>query len=91
MDTNEMIGQTTQLASMEQLTALATTTTESFGLSMRQVAAAMIGQQAQYLDADGVEHSGTVSAVSFANAVPQLTIGDATVALDAVSGLAARS
>ena len=89
MDTNEMIGQTTQLASMEQLTSLASTMTESFALTMRQTAAALLGQQAQYLDADGVEHSGTVSAVSFAGAVPQLTIGDATVSLDTVSGLTA--
>jgi len=91
MDTNEMIGQTTQLASMEQLTALATTTNESFALSMRTAAAALIGQQAQYLDADGVAHTGTVSAVSFADSIPQLTIGDATVALDAISGLSTDS
>jgi flagellar hook-length control protein FliK len=40
MNTNEMIAQTTQLASMEQLTQLTSTTTESFALSMRQTAAA---------------------------------------------------
>jgi len=91
MNTNEMIAQTTQLASMEQLTSLSSTTTESFALSMRQAAAALIGQQARYVDADGVEHSGTVSAVSFAGNVPQVTIGDATVRLDAVSGLSISS
>ncbi|UUT36059.1 flagellar hook assembly protein FlgD [Microbacterium elymi] len=91
MNTNEMIGQTTQLASMEQLTALATTSSEGFALSMRQTAAALIGQQAQYLDADGVEQTGKVSAISFAGAVPQLTIGDASIPLDAVSGLSLTS
>lgn len=91
MDTNEMIAQTTQLASMEQLTALAATTTESFALSMRQTAAALIGQEAQYVDADGVTQSGVVSSVSFAGPVPIVTIGDAEIALDAVSGLSLKS
>ncbi|QAY60071.1 flagellar hook capping protein [Microbacterium protaetiae] len=89
MNTNEMIGQTTQLASMEQLTALSTTTTENFALTMRQAAAALIGAQAHYVDDAGVEHAGKVDAVSFADTVPQLTIGGTTVALDAVSGLTA--
>ncbi|MDP3953073.1 flagellar hook assembly protein FlgD [Microbacterium sp.] len=87
MNTNEMISQTTQLASMEQLTALATTTTENFALSMRQTAAALIGQEAQYVDAKGVEKSGIVTAVSFASGVPLVTIGDTAVPLDSVSGL----
>lgn len=91
MDTNEMIAQTTQLASMEQLTALTATTTESFALSMRQTAAALIGQEAQYVDADGETQSGVVSSVSFAGPVPIVTIGDAEVALDAVSGLSLKS
>ncbi|WP_404435805.1 flagellar hook capping protein [Microbacterium aerolatum] len=87
MNTNEMIAQTTQLASMEQLTALSTTTNENFALSMRQTAATLIGQEAQYVDADGVEQTGIVSAVSFSSAVPMVTIGDTAVPLDAVSGL----
>lgn len=87
MDTNQMISQTTQLASMEQLTALTSLTSESFALSMRQTAAALIGQQAQYVDGEGKTQTGIVSSVSFAGAVPQVTIGDVTIALDAVSGL----
>lgn len=90
MNTNEMISQTTQLASMEQLTALSSTTTESFALGMRQAATALIGQEARYLDGAGVEQSGTVTAISFAGTVPQVTIGDATIPLDAVSGLSLR-
>lgn len=87
MNTNEMIAQTTQLASMEQLTALSATTTENFALSMRNTAAALIGKEAQYVDADGVEKSGTVTAVSFAGPVPLVTIGDTAIPLDAISGL----
>ena len=87
MNTNEMIAQTTQLASMEQLTQLTTMTSESFALSMRQTAAALIGREAQYVDADGVSHSGIVTSVSFAGPVPLVTIGDENVPLDAISGL----
>ncbi|MGW9156946.1 flagellar hook capping FlgD N-terminal domain-containing protein [Microbacterium sp. NPDC055665] len=87
MNTNEMISQTTQLASMEQLTALSATSTESFALSMRQTAAALIGHEAQYVDEDGVTQKGIVTSVSYAGAVPLVIIGDATIALDAVSGV----
>lgn len=87
MNTNEMISQTTQLASMEQLTALTATSTESFALSMRQTAAALIGHEAQYVDENGVTQKGIVTSVSYAGAVPLVTIGDASIPLDAVSGV----
>lgn len=87
MNTNEMISQTTQLASMEQLTALTATSTESFALSMRQTAAALIGHEAQYVDEKGVTQKGIVTSVSYAGAVPLVTIGDASIPLDAVSGV----
>jgi flagellar basal-body rod modification protein FlgD len=54
---------------------------------MRQTAATLIGQEAQYVDEDGVEQTGIVSAVSFSSAVPMVTIGGTAVPLDAVSGL----
>lgn len=87
MNTNEMIAQTTQLASMEQLTQLTTMTSESFALSMRHTAAVLMGRDAQYTDADGVSQTGTVTAVSFAGPVPLVTIGGQSVPLDALSGL----
>jgi len=87
MNTNEMLAQTTQLASMEQLTALAATSTESFALSMRQTAAALIGSRAEYIGADGTALSGIVTSVSFAGTVPMVQIGDASVPLDAVSAI----
>jgi flagellar basal-body rod modification protein FlgD len=89
MNTNEMIGQTTQLAMMEQLTALASTSTETFALTMRQTAADLVGRRATYLDADGKQHTGVVTSVSFAGATPQVLFGDVSVALDAVSGVVA--
>ena len=87
MDTNEMISQTTQLAMMEQLTTLADNGTEAFALNMRQAATALIGQEASYQDADGKTVTGIVTKVSFDGPIPQVTIGDKTVALDAITGI----
>ena len=87
MDTNQMISQTTQLAMMEQLTAMSRNSSEAFALDMRQAATALVGQRAGYVDANGVPASGIVSKVSFEGSVPQVTIGDVTVALDAVTSV----
>lgn len=87
MDTNQMISQTTQLAMMEQLTAMSRNSSEAFALNMRQAATALIGQRAGYLDAAGAPASGIVSKVSFEGSIPQVTIGDVTVALDAITSV----
>ena len=89
MDTNQMIAQTTQLAMMEKLTALSTTSDENFSLQMRTAAAALVGQNVTYTDATGASVTGIVSAVSYAGSVPQVTVGKASVALDAISGVTA--
>ncbi|POH62120.1 flagellar hook capping protein [Cryobacterium zongtaii] len=89
MDTNQMISQTTQLAMMEKLTALSTTADENFSLQMRTAAAALVGQDVTYTDATGASVTGIASAVSYAGPVPQVTVGTASVALDAISGVTA--
>jgi flagellar basal-body rod modification protein FlgD len=88
MDTNEMMAQTTQLASMEQLTSLTQMTEEGFSLQMRSAASALIGQTVSYVDADGATVTGVVSSVSFKQAVPTVKVGDVELPLDAVSGIA---
>lgn len=90
MDTNQMISQTTQLAMMEQITALTTTGTENFSLQMRMAAAALIGQDVSYTGADGETVTGVASAVSYAGPVPQVTIDGVAVPLDTISGVTAR-
>ena len=87
MDTTEMMAQSTQMASMEQLTAVADTTRESFALQMRVAASAMLGQEVSWTDADKVVRTGTVAGVDFSGAVPMVKVGDATVALDAISSV----
>lgn len=88
MDTTEMMAQSTQLASMEQLTSLAETTRESFALQMRIAASGLVGQQVSVVGADGTTTTGIASAVSFAGETPTVTVNGVTVALDAVSAIA---
>ncbi len=89
MDTNQMIGQTTQLSMMAKLTEMTTTSQENFSLQMRTSAAALVGKQVTYTGKDGSTVSGLASAVSYAGPVPQITVDGKTVALDAVSGVTA--
>jgi flagellar basal-body rod modification protein FlgD len=89
MDTNAMIGQTTQLAMMEQLTNMNTTGTESFALQMRIAASSMIGQKIGYTDSTGNPATGTASAVSFSGKTPTVTINGVEVALDSITGVTA--
>ncbi len=88
MDTTEMMAQSTQLASMEQLTAMADTAAESFALQMRIAAAGLVGQEVSVVDADGVAHTGLATAVSFSAATPTVTVDGVTVDLDQVSAVA---
>jgi flagellar basal-body rod modification protein FlgD len=81
-----MLAQTTQLASMEQLTTLTGLTDESFSLQMRAAASALLGQTVEYYGDDDEVLSGTVTSVSFAQKVPTVTIGDRTIRLDELLG-----
>lgn len=91
MDTNEMISQTTQLAMMEQLTALSDTGSEAFALNMRQAATSLIGQEAGYEDAEGDVVTGVVTKVTFDGPIPQVTIGGKEVPLDAITAIASKT
>jgi flagellar basal-body rod modification protein FlgD len=89
MDSNAMITQTSQLASMQALTSLDTTDTDNFSLQQRTSAAELIGKDATYLDSTGATQSGVVTAVSFSGTTPTLTIGGNTVDFSTVTGLTA--
>lgn len=91
MDTNQMMTQTTQLSSMEQLTALSATSRESFALQMRSSAAALIGQKVSYTNAKGVAVTGIATSVSFAASTPTVTVGSDVVPLDSVSAITSSS
>ena len=87
MDTNDMIAQTTQLASMEQLTAMAKMDEENFSLQMRIAAAALIGQNVTYTDDDGAAVTGTAQSVSYAAGVPTVNVNGQDILLDRISGV----
>lgn len=84
MDTTEMMSQSTQLATMEQLTAVADTSKNSYDLQMRVAAGSLVGQEVGFVQ-DGVDRTGVVSAVSFKEAVPTVTVGEWTVPLSSIS------
>jgi len=91
MDTNEMIAQTTQLAMMEKITAMSTTSEENFSLQMRMASASLIGQQVSYEGSDGATVTGTATAVSYAGSVPQVTVDGKAISLDAIAGITTAS
>ncbi len=87
MDTNQMISQTTQLAMMESIATMTTTSEENFSLQMRGVAAALVGQQVSYYGKDGSLITGTASSVSYAGPVPQVIVDGKEIPLDLVAGI----
>jgi flagellar basal-body rod modification protein FlgD len=89
MDTNEMLAQTTQLASMEQLTTLTGLTEENFSLNMRAAASALLGQSVDYRDAEGNTVSGIVSSVTFSAKVPVVNVNGVAIRLDELLGAGA--
>ena len=87
MDSTQMIAQTSQLASMEQLTSLTKTTTDGYSLQMRSAAANILGKQVSWTDANGAPKSGIATAVSFSGDTPQVTVGEDTIPFPQLSGL----
>ncbi|MCU1437972.1 MAG: flagellar hook capping protein [Naasia sp.] len=85
MDTNGMIQQTAQLASMEQLTSLTSMTKDGYALQQRIAAASILGREVSYLDADGASLTGVASSVSFAAGSPTVRVGTADVPLAALT------
>ncbi|MFC5502354.1 flagellar hook assembly protein FlgD [Lysinimonas soli] len=88
MDSNSMITQTSQLASMQALTTLSDTQSANYSLQQRESASQLIGLTASYLDAGGVTRSGTVTGASFGGKTPTVTIGGVSVDLASLTAVA---
>lgn len=84
MDSSQLMAQTTQLATMERLVEISDTSRESFALQMRVAGAALVGQTVSWTDAEGTVRTGIVDAVSYAGAVPTVTVGGEEIPLDQV-------
>ncbi|TXR55073.1 flagellar hook capping FlgD N-terminal domain-containing protein [Quadrisphaera setariae] len=85
MDSNQVMAQTAQLSTVEQLTELATTQREAFGLQMRLSASSFVGKEVSWTDADGTKQSGLVDSADFSDATPKLVVGKQTVAIDQIT------
>ena len=88
LDTNEMIGQTTQLASMEQLTTMSGLAKDNYALQQRIAAASVIGAKVSYADADGLPVTGIATAVSFSGDDALVTVDGKTVPLASLTTIA---
>ncbi|ROP44833.1 flagellar hook assembly protein FlgD [Pseudokineococcus lusitanus] len=88
MDTTQMMNQTTQLTTVEQLTALVSTSQAAFATQQQLSSSALVGQKVSWTDpttkATGV---GVVSAVRFTDDGPVLRVGTADVAMGHVTGV----
>src|SRR5690625_104875 len=82
LSTSELMAQTTQLATMEQLTELTQLSQEAFSLQMRTSAAALVGKEVTYLDDTGLPVSGVVSAVDFATTPPGAVVDGVVVPMN---------
>ena len=88
MDSSQMVAQTAQLASMEQLTSLNSTTTSNYRSQMQSTATAMLGKAVSWTDSNGTAQNGKVASIAFSSTgTPQLTIGSTTVPLTAITGV----
>lgn len=87
MDSSQLMAQTTQLTTMEKLVELTDTSRESFALQMRVAASSLVGKQVSWTDDAGTEHTGVASGVSFAGAVPTVTVDGHDVPLDVVAAV----
>ncbi|MEJ5913337.1 flagellar hook assembly protein FlgD [Pseudokineococcus sp. 1T1Z-3] len=90
MDTTQMMAQTSQLTTVEQLTALVTSSQAAFASQQQLSSAALVGRQVAWTDpVTEVTGSGAVSAVRFTADGPLLRVGDADVPLSSVTGVTA--
>ncbi len=90
MSTNDLMAQTTQLATMEQLTTMTQLSQESFILQVQTSAMGLVGRTVEYHDGEAMR-TGVVTAVDFSASPPLIGIGDTTVTFGSVRAVVAAS
>ena len=83
MSTNDLMAQTTQLATMEQLTAMTQLSQESFVLQVQTSAMNLVGRTVEYHDGEEMR-TGVVTAVDFSASPPLIEVGGKIVTFGAV-------
>lgn len=90
MDTTAMMQQTSTLSMVEQMTAMADDSAQTFALQQRMAATQLVGQQVTWADpTTGNATSGVVSSVAFTSSGAFLKVGTTNVPLAAVSSVTA--
>ncbi|MEJ5944063.1 flagellar hook capping FlgD N-terminal domain-containing protein [Pseudokineococcus basanitobsidens] len=90
MDTSQMMAQTSQLTTVEQLTALVTSSQAAFASQQQLSSSALVGRTVAWRDpATDATGTGSVSAVAFTADGPVLRVGQADVPLSSVTGVTA--
>jgi flagellar basal-body rod modification protein FlgD len=84
-DTSQFMTQTAQLTQVDTLSKIATQQGDLLASTLSVQAGALVGKSVDYLDADGVTHSGTVTSATFGTD-PSLRIGGTEIALSSVTG-----
>ncbi|MFL6140958.1 MAG: flagellar hook assembly protein FlgD [Labedaea sp.] len=84
-DATAFMSQTAQLTQVDTLTSIAAAQGKMLASALSTQASGLVGHTVDYLDADGVKQSGTVTSATFGSS-PTLRIGDLNVALSAVVG-----
>lgn len=87
MDSSQLMAQTTQLATMEQLTELTRLSQESFALQQWSSAAALVGRSVNHVGADGAPTSGRVESVDLTGPVPAVTVDGRAIPLTSILGV----
>lgn len=93
MDTNQMVSQAAQLAMTETLNGISKTLQTQTAASSMSTAAALIGQDVEWMDAStGAVSTGTVTGALFQNGETRLEIegSETTVTLAQITALAAK-
>ncbi|MEO9247803.1 flagellar hook capping FlgD N-terminal domain-containing protein [Citricoccus nitrophenolicus] len=94
MDTNQMVSQAAQLSMTETMNGIAETLASQTAASSMSTAAALIGQDVEWLDPETLEQaSGTVTGALFQGGETRLEIAgsDTAVTLAQITALAARA
>ena len=88
LSTSDLMSQTTQLATMEQLTTMTELSQESFVLQVQTSAMNMVGRTVEYSDGETM-HTGVVSAVDFSATPPLVEVDGTTVTFGAIRAVVA--
>lgn len=88
-DPTAMLQQTSQLAQVETLNAVAASQRALLAMQEATLASGLVGDGVTYRGADGEDHSGVVDAVRFDATGPVLVVGDDEVPLAATTELRA--